>query len=298
MDMMYKTQLKLKIKNLRTNFKLRHLLTACLLAVCLFLVTGGQPLQAETEKEIFSKVKIAMFDGKWDRALSELDRLTKEFPQNSFAEEILLYKGKCWKEKKNPEKSLEFYDDLLKLTKKPQLIEDALNATIDLNFMMYEKGKKNYIQKVVDLLKSDVESVKYFAAFKLSYVKDKTVANKAAPILKTIISDESDESLVDRARIALLRIDPKLLNDLSDKKKPEYSQFYIKIIDKETNKETFSISIPVSLASLVLDSIPEEQQKLIEKEGFDLTKIMKKLKESIGHMRFDDEETTIEIGLK
>jgi tetratricopeptide (TPR) repeat protein len=279
--------------------KTRTYISAFLALVCLFLTAGGQKLWAESEKEIFDRARLALFDRKWDRAIKELDRLTELYPETRYYTQVLFYKGKCYKEKNENKKALDYYNGFLKVSDNESLIEEALAVTIDLHFQLYERGEIGHIDKVIRLLKSKYESVKYFAAFKLSYAKDKRVAAKAVEVLKQIIREDEDKALVDRAKIALMRIDPRYLKDISKTKKPEYSMLVIRAYDKKNKKETFSLSLPIALARLALEAIPEKEKELIKKEGYDLDKILDTVAKSGGQfLRITGEDIVFEIGIK
>ena len=55
--------------------------------------------------------------------------------------------------------------------------------------------------------------VSYYAAFKLSYLPERQIAARALPVLLTILDREKDDELRDRAKIAVMRMDPARLKE-------------------------------------------------------------------------------------
>ncbi|MCP5047316.1 MAG: tetratricopeptide repeat protein [bacterium] len=289
--------MKIKLEKLKLYMLYMFAFTVIL---ALFLVGGQQSLRAQSgnDKEIFNRAKLALFDGKWDRALEELNRLTDKFPDSSYYSKALFYKGRCWKEKKGTKKALEFYNAFLGVSTNESLIEEALIATINLNFELYKNGQKEYLKKIIQFLKSKQETVRYYAAFKLSYAKDRRIASQAVPVLKQIVNGEIDPGLVDRAKIRLMSIDPKHLKELAKPKSLENSMLFIRVIEKNTQAEKFMFSFPFSLARLALEAIPAKERKMLEGKGFNLDKLLKTITKTMKLMKFESDDTIVEIGIK
>lgn len=277
--------------------KKRHIsIFTFMLVIC--LAAGFMPAENQDGKEIFDRARLALFDRQWDRALKELNLLTEKFTHGPYYAQALFYKGKCLEEKKMPEKALESYHAFLAISGNRSLKEEATVAIIDLDFELYKKGKKKYLEKILAFLKSKQPAVQYYAAFKLSYAKDKTTAARAVPILKQMIADESDEELADRAKIALMRINPQHLEKLSRGKNLESRALMIRAYNKKEKKDTISISIPFGLARLALEALPEKEKRLLEKKGYHLDELLKTLTESREIIRIEVEEIIFKIWIE
>ena len=135
--------------------------------------------------------------------------------------------------------------------------------------------------------------MRYYAAYKLSLSKDKRIAAKAAPVLERIIETEKDAELLDRARIALLRVSPESLKAVEDRAPRTGSPRMLRIRIREAGKKepVFSLNIPFALADLALGAMDDDDKAAMRKKGYDLNRIMNELaksKESILRIAGDD----------
>ncbi len=292
---------KSKIKH-KSRFRFLHVLSACfLLTVTLF--SAGAGLSPQEGKELLEKAKLNLFDRKWKPALESLEALLDEHPDSSIYPLALFYKGKCLVELKEYEDALEIYDEYLKLSKNQSLREEAMVATIDLNFRLHEGGGSGYMERIGEFLGNRNKTVRYYAAFKLSYAGDKEAAEAAVPLLKQIAGNESDQELVDRAKLALMRINPRHLKSSPVKNAPKKRikdphSLHIHVFNKQTKEKPFSITLPIALAMLGLESLPEKDKKELEMEGYNLDKIMKNILNSGEVFRLETEEMVFKIWLE
>jgi tetratricopeptide (TPR) repeat protein len=279
---------------MRTTIRYIMIITA-LLITCFPIGLYGE----ETEKEIFDKVKLALFDQEWDLALKELNRLTEMYPNSTNNPQVLFYKAKCYEEKKIFREALKNFAAYLGVSRNEDLKEEATRIIVDLNFNLYEKtDNKKHLDEIVRYLKSKNKVVRYYAAIMLSKVKDKSIAHKAVPTLKRIIANESDQDLVERAKIALMRIDPGLLKDLSKPRKLSDLVLVIKATNKKTKRVTFSLSIPFAFAKLAMDNLPEDAREALEEEGYDLDAIINTIVEKGEILKIESETSIFKIWIE
>ncbi|MFC2155488.1 tol-pal system YbgF family protein [Acidobacteriota bacterium] len=262
---------------------------------CFLIILIPALLMARTDREIFDKAKMDLFDKKWQPALKGLDTIISDFPGSNFYTLAYFYKGKCLEELERYKDALKCYRTFLDLSDNAELKEEAASAITNQYFALYEKGEKKYLDEIKKFLNSRDWQVRTFAAFKLSYVKDKKAAALAVPVLKKIVSREDDVELVDRAKIALMRIDPNYLKNLSGAKKVEASTLHIQIYDKKSKKDSLSLNIPFALARLALGAIPEKEKKALKRKGYDLDGIVKALIESDDIIKIESEESLLRI---
>ncbi len=76
-------------------------------------------------------------------------------------------------------------------------MEEARIASLDLAFALYKSGQTSFAQILTDSLNDPSRVIRYYAAFKLSYLDDKKIARKAVPVLKKLKAEEKDQELVD-----------------------------------------------------------------------------------------------------
>ncbi len=267
-----------------------------ILLASLFLqvYAGTQP-----DEELFYEARILFLDMKWKKAQMKLDELLEKYPNSRWFSHALYWKAKCLQEQEG--KELEAIDTYKSYSKRKDrtkiLTEETEVAIIDLASKLYNRGKRSYIKEIEKRLFHSNRVIKYYAAFELSYVKDKKVAAKAVPVLKKILENESDDRLRDKAKIALLRIDPGALKDFEEQRyEKRVAVLKIRIYKKGQTKPEVKINIPWALADLALRAISEENKVMINEEGYDLDRIRKELLEFRGEiLRFEDKDTIIEI---
>ncbi len=257
---------------------------------------------AQPDEDLFLEAKVLIFDKKWKTAQDKLDELLRKFPESPFYSQAHFYKAKCLKEQKGKEKeALKVFKDYLRLKDATEnLIEESELAIIDLAFTLLEKGEGSYLKEIEDRLRSANKLLRYYASLQISFSEDKNIAKKGLPVLEEILQKEKDEELKNRAKLAVLRIDPAALKDFGDREhEPTHSTLYIRVYKKGDKKPSFSLSIPWTLADLAFSVIPEKDKDLMRKEGYDLDRIIRQITQYKGDvLRIEDKDGTIEIWIK
>ncbi len=266
------------------------------LLLLVFASFSIQVYAEDPDKELFQEAKIYLFDKKWKDAQEKLEELLRRYPESRLYSLALFYKAKCLQEQRGKEEeALRVYEDYTRLKdRNKNLAEEAEISIIDLAYELYNKNKKSLSREIEKRLRSSNKVIKYYAAVKLSYVKDKKVASEGIPVLKRIIDVEKDDELRDRARIALLRIDPDALKDFEEERYERRAViFKIRVYEKATDRTKFSLNIPWALVDLVFGAIPEEEKTLIKGKGYDLDRIRDELMSEVGYVLMIEGETTI-----
>jgi tetratricopeptide (TPR) repeat protein len=266
-----------------------------LISVVLVIVLMPAALPAQLEKDLFEKAKIMLFDRNWEQAAATLERFILEYPNSRNYPMALFYLGKCFEEREDLHKALAAYHDFLKVSRNPDLRDEAAVAVIDLGFKLYQNGDDTQLNEIISQLKSKDRTLRYYAAFKLSYAKDKKVAGRAIPVLKALIAEENEEELVDRAKIALMRIEPELLKDIENGRVREATLMHFEVYDKKSKKITFSLTIPFVFGRLALESIPGNAKSKLRREGYDLDQLVDKLIEKRELVKIEDEDSWVKI---
>lgn len=256
---------------------------------------------AQPDEKLFMEAKILIFDKEWKKAQDKLEQLIEEYPDSSWVSQAVFYRAKCLKEQKGQERdALKAYQEYLERgDRNKSLIIDAEADIIELAFELYKQGRRSYLSEIEERLTHSDRVVRYVAAIVLSQVEDKKTAAQAVPVLEEIIQKEKDEDLKDRAKIALLRIDPEALKDLEEER-PERKALVLKIRAWKDGKLTLRINIPWALADLAFGSMSEEEKAELRKEGYDLDTITKTLMEGGGfiEIRNPEEGTVIKIWIE
>ena len=278
------------------------------LTVCLALVLGlgaaAVPAysQAATDDSLFREAKLLVFDKSFKEALDKIDELIDRFPSSPLAGQALFYKGECLSGVGGRERdALRAYKSYIKLDDaKPSLVEESEGAIVDLAFDLFEEGNDSALREIESRLEHPNKVVRYYAAYKLSLVSDKKEAAKAAAVLSRIVESEKDPELLDRARIALLRVSPESLKSAEERKPRTVTTarlLRIRVRKAGMKEPAFSLNIPFALADLALSAMDDDDKAAIRKKGYDINKIMNELaksKESILRIAGDD-GTIIEI---
>ncbi len=228
--------------------------------IFLFLILSNLSLYPFQEKEI-SEAKLLIFDRKWKEAESKITEILSKYPESENSSDILFYLGQCVQEQGGrEEEAINIFKRYLKKREKPKFSEEAEIAIIDLSAELFKKGKKNYIDNIKNGLESKNRVIRYYSAFKLSYFKE---GEKflAVPVLMEILKKEKDEELRERAKIALLRIDPYLLREIKDEES-KIKMLRVAIFKRSTGKQELSIKIPLELANLAIQAISKPDSKV------------------------------------
>jgi tetratricopeptide (TPR) repeat protein len=235
-------------------------------------------LTAQADKNAFEKAKVLLFDKQWSAALIELDEVIANNADSRYFAAALFYRGKCQEELGAKKQALESYEKFVKTSASSNLAEEAQISIIDLAAGIYQAGEKSYLHKILERLGHENKVVSYYAAFKLSYLADRKTAALAMPVLQVILDREKDEELRDRAKIAVMRIDPARLKGMDRQNKGLADKtLKIRIFERNNPEEKVSLNIPLALADLALKSLSSEQKRTLQKDGHNLDEILDQL---------------------
>lgn len=255
----------------------------------------------QRDEELFQEAKIMIFDEEWESAQEKLEELIEDFPDSPLYSQALFYLGRTLENQRGKEKeAIDVFEKyVLRRDSSEILIQEAEISIINLCFTLYEKGRKSYLNEIKTRLYRPDRVIRYYAAIKLSYLKDKKEAKKAIPVLEEILEEERDEELKDKAKIALLRIDPDSFKDFEEERyERKIMMLKIKATDKWTKKITFNLNIPWALADLALANIPEEAKRQLRQEGYDLDRILRELVERGRIIEIETKDSVLKIWIE
>ena len=254
--------------------------TALIIIILAGLVCVRAAAQESADEKLFQEAKILFFDEKWEDAQEKFEDLLDDYPKSSLVPQATFYRAQCLARRKgHEEEAIEVYKDYLSSKKRnDSLSEEAESSIIDLAYELYKDDQEEYLDEIEQRLESPNRVIRYYAAFKLSLVKDKQVAVQAIPVLERIIVEEGDKELKDRAKIALLRISPDALKHVEDQEERGRTKaLRISVVVEGQREPVFSLNIPWALADLAFQAIPEKDKAALRAEGYDLDKIVSQL---------------------
>jgi tetratricopeptide (TPR) repeat protein len=280
------------------RYKVRKLGTTVIIILCVSF--GLQAFaQVDPDEKLFQDAKILIFDKKWEDAQEKLEELIEDYPKSPWHSQAVFYLGKCLQEQPGEEvEALKVYKDYLQLGERNErLVEESEVSIIELSFKLYDEGNESYVKEIERRLSSPNRVVKYMAAFKLSYARDKKTARKGLPVLMEILEEERDDELKDRAKIAVLRVDPDALKDFEEERYERKAKMLkIRVYEKGMKKLKVSLDIPWALADLALAAIPDEEKQDMRDEGYDLDRIIDELTRVKGNIiEIKSEDSVIKI---
>jgi len=267
--------------------------------IVLLSLTALSAIQSEDQR-LLQKAKSMIFDKKYRDAIINLNEVIAKYPRSDAYSTAIFYKGKCLAEISDSNGALELYQKYLRIDKNGGFKEDAQIAVIDISYKLYSSEGKENLKNILQFLNSETDTVaRYYAAFKLSYDKNKEIAKLGVPVLKEIILNEEDTDLRNRAKIAILRIDPSIMKDVVIGTKSDQKMVHFLIYNKERKTILVDMTVPVSLADLFINSLNENDINITD-ININGTKIKKTILEEIqkaktGILTFETEDVIIKI---
>ncbi len=272
------------------RYKHRHALAIGALLLAALSLQGWA--QDRPEERLLQEAKLLIFDAKYAPALEKLDKIVDRYPDSPAIGQALFYRGECLTKLGGRERdALRAYKDYLKSGAgkgsgaNESLVEQAERSIIDLGYALYTKGDKDAIKDVEARLNHSNKTIRYYAAYELSFCREKKEAEKSVPVLQKMLETETNPELIDRARIALLRVDPKAL-ERSDTRHEDRSVdrharvLRIRIGGKDGAK--VDLSLPIGLADLALSAISDEDKAFLRRKGYDPDRILDDLSRGDG----------------
>ena len=236
------------------------------------------PVAAQDDRSAFEKAKLLIFDKQWAAALAQLDEVIARYPDGRHFATALFYRGKCQEELGARKPALESYERFVKNSAGSSLAEEARISIVDLAVALHQAREKGYLQKILAMLNDENKVVAYYAAFKLSYLPERQAALQALPVLLKILEKEKDAELRDRARIAVMRLDPARLQGAADRGKGSGAKMLrIRVLEGRERRATLSLNIPLALADLAIQSLSAGQKQALQKKGYDLDQVLSRL---------------------
>jgi len=235
---------------------------------------------AQSPNDLFQQAMLDMFDGKWSQALDKLNQVQQSDAPPELKARSYFFAARALEKSGRQEDALRRYDQFLSArSTDPSLRKEAGFARVKIAAHLYSAGKKEYADRVVEALESSDQDLRFLAAVQLSYFSDKRLSRKAIPVLRETMSRDPEPEVQNQAALALLRIDPRLL----EKKGPEQASTQGKnlhLLLRDEDGEEIRLTLPVSLARLALNALPESARNELKDEGINPDNILELLSKS------------------
>ena len=272
------------------------------LLVLLALALLAPSVSAAFSSDELRSAKALFFDRKYGEARAAWQRIL-EASSGSQAETAAYWVARCSENLGQDERAFREYGAYLaRRPADPTLQEEAETSRVGLAARLYKSGRHEHLPVLKQALGASSKTVRYYAALQLSSLGAEP-GRLAVPLLQWILEHEDDPDLLDRARLALLRVDPGSLAGASQPPASgsggrEVSWIKLKIFEPGSASPEVSVSMPVALAELVFKSLPDEVRRDLRREGYDVDNFLKRLKPTEILEIESDDGATIKIWIE
>ena len=250
----------------------------------------GFALVAEAD---LNEAKALFFDRKYEASRTQWAEIAAA--KGPSAEAATYWIARCSESLGESERAFREYGAFLDLPPADaRLAEEAEISRIGLATKLTRAGKPGFLTAVIRSLGDDRPSVRYFGALQVGSLPNPADAKKAATVLKEIVTSSKDPDLVERAKLQLLRIEPKSLGETavrasratptpgtsvkSPESDPNGPARLLRIRITKGGKQTVAVTVPFSLAEFVFSSLPESTKHGLQLKGYDAEGFWKRLR--------------------
>jgi len=248
--------------------------------VALLVPTAAWP-QADAEK--LREAKALFFDREY--ALARKAWQGVRAAGGGEARSALYWIARCSESLGESERALGEYGEFLAARPADRALEEeAKTSRVALAVKLHKRGRPGHLALAREALSDPNRTVRYFAALQMASLGP-GAGLPAVPVLKEILADEKDDDLVERAKLALLRVDREALAGAAPihhrrGSAKEASFIRVRIYEKGTSSPHVSINLPVALAELVFKSLPDDALADLRREGYDAGTFWERLKKT------------------
>jgi len=263
----------------------------CVALLALLALDVAALARAQGDPERLRNAKTLVFDRKYAEARQAWQAIQAS-AAGPDAETAAYWIARCSESLGESERALSEYGAYLdRRPSDPTLAEEAKTSRVGLAARLYKAGQKQHLAILRKALADPSKTVQYYTAFQLAGLGSE-VGQAAVPVLKRILAGEKDVDLVDRAKLYLLRLDPQALSPSprpatrptpargaeAARSAREARWLKLRIYKDRSPEPAVSVNLPVALADLVFDSLPDDAREELHKEGIDADKFWQRLK--------------------
>jgi hypothetical protein len=228
------------------------------------LFAQGDPERLRTAKALFFDRKYAEARVAWQQVLASA--------RGADADTAAFWVARASEQLGEHERAFKEYEAFL--ARKPAntaLAEEARTNRVGLAARLYRDGRKQYLAVLHDALADSSKTVRYYAALQ-SCGLGPEAGRPALPLLKTMVQTETDDDLVQRAKLCLLRLDPQALSAMQSPAPAPRGEGtrarMLKVRVLSHGQRKVSVEVPLALAEIVFKSLPEEAKRELRKKGY------------------------------
>jgi HEAT repeat protein len=258
-----------------------------LLALGLLLLGCASPAFAQNDAERVRAAKALTLDRKYAEARQAWTAILGS-AQGTDADAAAYWIARSSEKLGERERAFKEYGTFLARRSSDRgLVDEARTSRIGLAAQLYRAGQASYVNVLHEGLTDANKTVRYFAALQLGGLGAPT-SKRAVPVLKEILAKETDDDLLDRSRIILLRLEPTALSGpsaaLAEPARPAgppvaAKWLRLRVFEKGRSTPEVSINVPVALADILFESLPDEAKGELKKKGYDAENFWRKLKQ-------------------
>jgi tetratricopeptide (TPR) repeat protein len=213
--------------------------------------------------------KTLLFDRKYAEARTAWQRV--QLSSAPEREAAAYYVARCSENLGELERALQEYGEYL--ARRPSdavLVDEARTSRVGLAAKLYKAGARQHLAILTDALGAPSRQVRYYAAFQTAGLGG-TEARAAVPTLKEILAKETDPDLVERAKVYLMRLDPRALVETPGRAAATagaVTWLKVRIFEKGRKTPEVSVNLPVGLAELAFKSLPDDAKRELGRRGY------------------------------
>lgn len=251
------------------------------------------PLSLGMETDL-NEAKALFFDRKYEESRAKWAEIAGARGPNT--EAATYWVARCSESLGENERAFREYGAFLDLPPgDARLAEEAEISRIGLATKLTRSGKTGYLTAVLRSLGDDRAPVRYFGALQVASLPSLADARKATAVLREIVKTSKDADIVERAKLQLLKLEPKSLAQVSpahphptpvprssargaEPKEPQGTARLLRIRISKGGKQTVAVTVPFSLAEFVFGSLPDATKRGLELKGYDADGFWKRLR--------------------
>ncbi len=241
---------------------------------------------AQADAEKLRAAKALFFDRQYAEA-REAWQAVRDSGHGADAQAAVYWIARCSENLKDSERALAEYAEYLAARPADRtLVEEAKTSRVAVAVNLARAGKTQHLAIARDALADPSLTVRYFAALQLASLGPEH-GKPAVPVLREILAKEKDQDLVERAKLALLRLDRNALAEASPEppgrppgKTRKAGWVRVRIYEKGRSEPKVAINVPVALADLVFKALPDDAVADLKREGYDARTFWERLKQT------------------
>jgi hypothetical protein len=258
---------------------------ARVLAVLVLAAAGLPALTRAADPELSRKAKALFFDRKYVEARAEWQAVLQG-SRGTEADQAAFWIARASESLGEAERAFGEYGAFLARRPADQaLVEEARTNRVGLAAQLYKAGQRQHLDVLTAALTDSSRTVRYYGALQLAGLGPEA-GKRALPVLCRIVSEEKDEDLVDRAKLAVLKLDRqspclqpsvKAEGHVADAR-ADARMLRVRIFEKGAAHAKVTVNLPMALADILFKSLPEEAKRNLRLKGYDADNFWDQLK--------------------